>query len=251
MKRDNGKVCKKIVSLVVSVAFLLTHEFGLSQAREIPTGNSLNTSAVDLKDNLRNIDIPYNIYSKQESFDSGKDKTIFHIQDAHASLSNQYSIVEILDGLFKNYNVDLVLLEGAEGYLDTSILQSLPDEKTKKAVADNLIRKGLLSAGEFFTVMNDSKNIALYGVENDEMYRKNLEDFRKVHETQGVLAGMVDNFLTYLKQLESAVYSKELKDFVSIARSHREKELSFAIYWEKISGMVNNFSININEYAEL
>ena len=63
---------------------------------------------------------------------------IINIQDAHASLGAQRSIVDILGHLVANYNVSLVAAEGSEGYIDTSILSAFPDKKIRELLKKRL-----------------------------------------------------------------------------------------------------------------
>jgi hypothetical protein len=64
---------------------------------------------------LNGIKIPYDAGTAQEVFSTGGDEVVINIQDAHASLTAQYSIVKILENLASNYDLELIALEGAEG----------------------------------------------------------------------------------------------------------------------------------------
>jgi len=110
--------------------------------------------------------VPKDIALTKEVFKStAGDKTIINIQDAHASFAAQESIVSILDSLVTNYDLKLVAIEGSEGYIDTSILKTFPNEEIREKTAKYFMKKGKLSAGEFFSITSD-KEIALYGIED-------------------------------------------------------------------------------------
>lgn len=118
---------------------------------------------------LNGIKIPYDAGEVQEAYKAG-DGAIIQIQDAHTSLTAQYSIVKILQNLSKNYDLDLIALEGAEGPIDISLLRTFPDPKIRKETAEYLMRKGKMSAGEFFSIISE-KDIKLYGIENNALYQ--------------------------------------------------------------------------------
>ncbi len=68
---------------------------------------------------LNNVTVPYNSGRVTDVFASPGDEVIIHLQDAHASLSAQYSIANLLDSLASNYDLGFIALEGAKGDIDT------------------------------------------------------------------------------------------------------------------------------------
>ncbi|MFH1593187.1 MAG: hypothetical protein ABID09_00645, partial [Candidatus Omnitrophota bacterium] len=57
---------------------------------------------------LDDIKIPYEAGWAQDAYKNGGDKTILNIQDPHASLDAQFSIVKILEHLASNYDLNLI-----------------------------------------------------------------------------------------------------------------------------------------------
>ncbi|MDP2929936.1 MAG: hypothetical protein Q8O01_07780, partial [Candidatus Omnitrophota bacterium] len=129
------------------------------------------------------IAIPKDAAATKEVYKStnGDAKTIINIQDAHASLAAQESIVSILDSLVTNYDLKLVAIEGSKGYIDTSVLKTFPDDQIRKSTAKYFMKKGKLSAGEFFSITSD-KEVALYGIEDKPLYMENVEQFKKIRQ---------------------------------------------------------------------
>ena len=78
------------------------------------------------------LNIPYNSGKIEQEHINGSEEVIINIQDAHASLSAQESIVNLLDSLVANYDLNLVAVEGSEGYIDTSILRTIPNKESRK-----------------------------------------------------------------------------------------------------------------------
>jgi phosphoenolpyruvate-protein kinase (PTS system EI component)/phosphotransferase system HPr-like phosphotransfer protein/glycerophosphoryl diester phosphodiesterase len=178
---------------------------------------------------------PEDIYIPPELAQSEKrhifpgSELIINLQDCHSSLSAQYSIVNILENLFRNYDLELVALEGASGYIDTSLLGSLPSKEIRKRTASALMKKGTLSAGEFFSVMNGS-SVALYGVEDSRLYRKNVQDFRRIYEKNGENLRFIRSISRLLKEKEREFYGEDLERFVFKRRLHNRGDISFEVY---------------------
>ncbi|MGB2650678.1 MAG: hypothetical protein WBD00_00530, partial [Candidatus Omnitrophota bacterium] len=154
----------KIVSVLLLIVFV--HEqLGWTQDGAPVWADLENVSNIPSGELPSEIKIPYDIGEVCDATTNGTSEVIINIQDAHASLSSQYSIVNILDNLVSNYDVKFIALEGSEGYIDTSILRTFPNKNIRRETAEYLMREGRLSAGEFFDATRDEKDIILYGVE--------------------------------------------------------------------------------------
>ncbi|MBU0571474.1 MAG: hypothetical protein KJ995_02870, partial [Candidatus Omnitrophica bacterium] len=164
---------------------------------------------------------------------TGSEEVIINIQDCHSSLSAQYSIVDILKDLMRNYDLRVVAVEGGAGYLDTSLLKSMPDEGVRKKTAAYLMKEGKISAGEFFTV-TAKEDIALYGAEDNGLYMQNVKLFRKVYAKNRKNRAELNRILETLKHTEEKVYSGELSRLLYKSRLHDENRISFDIYWKSL-----------------
>jgi len=190
--------------------------------------NVINKPLLNNKLNA-NISIPRDLAVTKEVYNSpnrqtGKPanrQTIINIQDAHASLSAQESIVSILDNLVTNYDLKLVAIEGSSGYIDTSILKTFPDESIRKKTAQYLMSKGKMSAGEFFSITSN-KPIALYGIEDKPLYETNVEEFKKIYDTNQSIRKDITSLISALKDIRDKIYSKDLKDLETNSILHKD-----------------------------
>ncbi|MGB2601139.1 MAG: hypothetical protein WBD12_03910, partial [Candidatus Omnitrophota bacterium] len=243
----------KTVALVV-VGLFLHQQIVWATGGEAIWTTALKGSKYDYKyDNYKggqDFEVPYDVAQKQATHLNGGDEVIIQIQDAHASLSAQYSIVKLLDSLVANYELNFVALEGSKGLLDTSVLSTFPDKDIRENTADFLMREGRMSAGEFFTVTRDN-DIRLYGVEDDKLYRKNVESFCDVASNRTELVSIVKAFEKNIDALEEKVYSDDLKTFIAKSREHREGSLSFTDYWKQINEFAKRFKLDTSRYEEL
>lgn len=181
---------------------------------------------------------------------NGNKEVIINIQDAHASLAAQESIVNILDTLTKNYDLNVIALEGAEGPVDISLLRTFPDKTVRKEAAEYLMRQGKMSAGEFFSITNE-KPIKLYGIENDSLYQENIEAFKKMMDKKALCAGQTEKLIAALEALEPKVYSDDLRQLNKNSILHRDGKLSFTAHWDFVSKLARRNNIEIKIFDNL
>ena len=249
------------------VAILLTMTFGIQTMAQAQGGTpvwskgaSPSAAARDYDWGLSakepvNIDnqiaIPKDIAITKDVYNAaGADKTIINIQDAHASLSAQDSIVSILDSLVTNYDLNLVAIEGSSGYIDTSILKTFPDENIRKETARYLMKKGRMSAGEFFSITSD-KPIALYGIEDKPLYNENLEQFRSICEINESIRRDINGLLGALKSLQNKIYSKELMELDSNPALHSGGKIGFRARLEMVNNIAAKTAVDRKRYSNL
>jgi len=241
----------KIISVVLILVFI--HEqIGWTQGGR-PVWAEAREYVSTYRDKLdtSNIDIPYDIAEKQDVLINGTGEIIINIQDAHASLSAQYSIANLLDSLATNYDLSLIAVEGASGYVDTSILKTFPDKEKRDKTAKELMAEGRMSAGEFFAVTHDETEVSLYGVEESELYRANLDSFRSVAANRAERIANVNALLKELDSLGEKVFSKDFRDLNEKCLLHREGKLTFTGYWEYIKDFAGKKKIAKPEGKEL
>ncbi|MFH1304811.1 MAG: cellulase family glycosylhydrolase, partial [Candidatus Omnitrophota bacterium] len=199
----------------------------------------------------KGINIPYDVASTQEAVTTSRGETIIHIQDAHASLSAQYSIVKLLDSLVTNYDLSLIALEGANGFVDTSLLKTFPDKAIRDETAGFLMKEGRMSAGEFFSVTRDADGVGLYGVEDDALYRANLESFKKVAKERAERVENINGLLRQVNALEEKVSSEALRGLNRKSILHRDGSLSFTDYWKHIAELAEKKKVKLPAGREL
>ena len=101
---------------------------------------------------------------------SQKPQVVF-IQDLHTSSSVQKNISKIIEEVSNKYSVDKILVEGMPYQkIDTSFLQNLKQFN----ITDNLLENGLISGAEYY-LLNNNKDIEIYGLEDWQQYFNNIE----------------------------------------------------------------------------
>ena len=106
MGNFRGKFYVKVIAAVVALVFLhqqiVWAQGGAAPAAMPATRASVNTAIDRESADVCDIDLPYNLAHRDEVYTGASEETIIHLQDAHASLSAQYSLVNLLDVLAKD-----------------------------------------------------------------------------------------------------------------------------------------------------
>ncbi|MFH1837146.1 MAG: hypothetical protein ABH862_03430, partial [Candidatus Omnitrophota bacterium] len=241
----------RIISIILSLIFL-EQQTGWAQGGR-PVWAQAKPVFVSPQDKFQptKYEIPYDLAKTQEVVINGGDEVIFNIQDAHSSLSAQYSIAKLLETLVEDYDLELIALEGASGYIDTSLLGTFPDKRIRRDTASFLMREGRMSAGEFFAITSDDKNLSLYGIEDDALYRENVNSFRGLADDRAEKTANLTALLEQLDLLAVKMWTKELAEFNRDSYEHRERKLSFSAYWNRAGELTEQHKIDISKYPEI
>ncbi|MDD4203200.1 MAG: DUF4064 domain-containing protein, partial [Candidatus Omnitrophica bacterium] len=186
----------------------------------------------------------------KEGLDNHTEKTIINIQDAHSNFGAQKSIVGVLDTLSQKYDVDLIGIEGSKGYIDTALVSAFPDNQAKERTADILMRKGIISSGEYFSMTTD-KPVAVYGVENTELYVENVQQFRSLvkHRTENMKN--IEDLINALKVLMPKMFSKELVVLNENGVLQKEGQITFTEHWQYIYDLGNKEDLSCEDHTNL
>ena len=122
------RIVTGIVIMLLFVSPACTAKSALSQ--EKPE----HLKQIDITDIL-DIKIPSRWGVIRDAYNSGTDKLIINIQDAHCDFHAQQNISNILERLAEDYRLKVITLEGAAGKVDNPLLSFFPKKKIKKEVS--------------------------------------------------------------------------------------------------------------------
>lgn len=107
---------------------------------------------------------------------------IFHIQDPHTSIEGQMHIASIIEYLHHNYGANLLFVEGATHRLNPSLYKLFDQKDISEKFYEGLLKEGELTGAEQFLLNQESnrKNITVEGIESEDLYIQNIEEFKKV-----------------------------------------------------------------------
>ena len=240
------KTAIKIISTILLIAFI-TYDISWATGGEIPVSFQANNSVSGA--NLISLKIPPTFGTIKETFipkEGRGQKLIIHIQDAHLIYEAQKNLSNILEELIKNYELNLILVEGGEGDLGLSHLRKYP-EKRRKDVAEKYLKEGKI-AGEEYLDITSSYPLKLRGIEEGSLYSKNVDlffatsSFRK--ETEPVLIKLHER-VGLLKQF---VFNKNLLDLDGAKKDFTEDN-DLAKYSSYLASKAATWGIDIKSHS--
>jgi len=229
---------KRSISSVVIFVFtitqvLLPQPYAYAQAPRAIEPPSLSISGLGLR-------IPSQIGEVNELFvppqaDRREDFLIAYIQTAHANTEAQRNIEKILDNLTQSFGKTLIALEGAKGALRPENLQVFSEKKLNDELINNLAQKGQLTGAELFALREPEK-VVFRGVEDIELYRENIESYRRVYALKEYSLEWLSAINGDLRKLKSRVFSKELMEFDKTREAYHREAVStydYLVYLSK------------------
>ncbi|MEI8176132.1 MAG: hypothetical protein WCG78_04635, partial [Candidatus Omnitrophota bacterium] len=238
----------KTVSLAVVVAFMWNQVVFAQDG--VSALLAQKESGKIAQKGLETVEIPYDIGAAQKLHKDTGNETVIHIQDAHDSFDAQGSIVKILENLASNYDLRFVAQEGSAGYVDTSFLKTFPIDDVKKRTAEHFMGEGLMSAAEFFTICSKD-DIALYGIEDEGLYGKDLASFKYIIETGAKLAESITALQASLDTLKPLIYTRETIALTQSMQQYRQGKIGFGKHWELLMKLAGSSGAAPAEYQNI
>ncbi|MFH1799193.1 MAG: DUF58 domain-containing protein [Candidatus Omnitrophota bacterium] len=221
---------KVITAIITVIAFIVTTLGGdITWAENVPTFH-LPPSLGCIED------------SRKTDFERDM---VIHIQDAHCNYAGQKKISEIIKYLNKKYNIRTVNLEGGEGEYDLSPFTKIKDKDLREKVSDYFVKRGIINGAEYFAVNNPEK-VKLWGIENTDLYLKNLNIYRESIKHKEEIDEYLKSSETSLNNLKQRTYSKELLEFDQKSINYQENQIELKEYLTYLLSL----QIVIPEFAE-
>ncbi|MFH1846691.1 MAG: hypothetical protein ABH869_03960 [Candidatus Omnitrophota bacterium] len=188
----------------------------------------------------------------QESVDSSNHTKpiIFHIQDAHCNYAAQQKIREIIEYLSKKHKINVINLEGGEGAYDLSVFDSITSLDIRKKLCDFLISKGIINGAEAYAVQTPGV-IDLWGVEDTELYRKNLDVYRTFLRFKAKAFLYIDELESKISLLKDFTYTSELREFDREYIQYKKDESNLRFYVEYLILKAERFTLNKSKFQNI
>lgn len=175
-------------------------------------------AGLDIRLPRAEIKIPQELGAVSEEYvNPGTSSILVHIQDAHGHYEAQNQIKNLIAYLEKTYGFSLLLLEGGDGELDPSIYHFFKEPALNLQLGDSLVKEGELSGAEMHLIErmeNGGEPVKAFGVESAEVYRQDLQLFKKVHAEDPVSSVFLTGIRERFEILASKVLSVSLRKTV-------------------------------------
>lgn len=137
---------------------------------------------------------------------------VVHIQDVHEQREAQMNISGLISELVNTGAVSLVGLEGATGAFDLVPYRTFPNKAVIGDVADFFLQEHLIGGGEH-AGWTMEKEPTLWGIEEVNVYLKNLNSFKDSLPIQQRVQNRIKSWEYRLAQAKPTVCSPALKSF--------------------------------------
>ncbi|KJJ84950.1 Pyruvate phosphate dikinase, PEP/pyruvate-binding domain protein [Candidatus Omnitrophus magneticus] len=200
---------------------------------------------------IQNFDLPEYLGDIKYRYKGGPDKLIIHVQDAHTNYECQKKINDIIDRCVRHYGIDLINLEGGAGSYNLDVFKEVKNKDIRMDIADYFLRNGEMNGAEVFAVHNMGE-VTLWGIEDKELYLKNLKVFRDSLTFKKEAKKYIGQLSEALSEIKRVVYSKELIGADKIFEGYKNQDIEFLEYLKfllKISkekGVDKKYFVNVD-----
>ncbi len=284
----NCKTAKKIISVIVLIAFICTNtaygapsrrslfkdkkvdykklstqrEDRLNKKKSIFEGEDTKKAEKHRKEakvvlsshlkDLSQIHIPSELGRVTEVYESpSKDsRLIVHIQDLHTNPEAELNLASILEILLKDYNMGLVCSEGADGEVDTSSVSSFPDYEIREKTARLFINSGELTGEEYLSITK-YPDLPIWGIEDRDIYFKNIIEFNRIMKFSPKSQVFISQAQKALDQLKSKIYSKELLNLDQKEVDYENEKIETDAFLKHLTSYVRKFDISTDKYRNI
>jgi len=217
----------------------------------LPAAVPAETEGVSLKDTLPiSINIPEgagHVVGGYKAKEAGA-KVVIHIQDIHTNYEAQKNLSRIIEALIKNNNLRLVMVEGGWGDVSLSYLRSYADTGRRQDVAEEYLKSGKISGEEYLDIVSDY-DIALEGVEEEELYKANLDTFFAIEQFRQQASKELNSISSVVDALKKKAYSPQLLELEKIEQEYEDEEISLADYYKHIDLLAKKTKQDLAPYS--
>lgn len=173
-----------------------------------------------------------------------------HIQDAHCNLYAQNKIADIIDYLNKEYDLQMVNMEGGAGKYDLRAFTSISGEEIRREVTGYFVEKGEISGAEMYASINPGA-VELWGIEDRALYLSNLKVYRDslgyIKDAQKCMSGLS----VVLDALKQHIFSEPLRELDEAYNSYKSGNIEFRAYLEFLMDKSEKYGVGIDQFTNL
>jgi hypothetical protein len=177
-------------------------------------------------------------------------KLVIHIQDAHCNYAAQHKIADIIEYFNKEYGINTINLEGGKGEYDLSIFTRIQDKDIRENVADYFVKEGFVNGAEYFAINNPGK-AQLWGVEDTELYLKNLDVYRESLKHKEKIEKYLKELSHVISNLKRHIYNAELLELDQKYAEYKMEKLEFKDYLTYLIQKANQKAIDIKTFTNI
>jgi serine/threonine protein kinase len=163
-------------------------------------------------------------------------RTVIHIQDAHCNYFAQQKVSGVIDYLNKEYGISMLNLEGGAGEYDLTVFTNISGGEIRREVAEYFLKRGEVNGAEFYAI-NNLDRVSLWGIEDRELYLKNLAVYRDSLRYKEEVEGYLKELRHIFNNLKRHIFTPDLLKMDMAYSSYKAGNMEFREY---LSFMIKN-----------
>lgn len=172
---------------------------------------------------------------------------IFHIQDVHVNYEAQKNLANLLEFLIETYGLSLILVEGGITDKDFSYIRKWATLEERKVKAEELLKEGVISGETYVDIATDFP-LKFQGIEDKELYEKNMEAYLEVESFRADALNVINGFSNLVEQLKKFIYTSRLKKFDQYKSSYIAEDTELVEYLELLNEVAAKEKIPLDQY---
>ncbi|MBD3296113.1 MAG: hypothetical protein GF392_01945, partial [Candidatus Omnitrophica bacterium] len=247
---------RKAVSLLM--VFFILNAYVAREAWAVMGENPAfirSTQSPSLADTYSQLDagtfnIPYHLGQVRDSHTGDSDLFVIHIQDAHCNRFAQRTVSDVITYLKSEYGVRTINLEGGVGEYDLDVFRSITGEALRRKVAGHFVEKGELNGAEYYAV-TDPGEVRLWGVEDRQLYMRNLLVYRDSLAYGDKAAGYLDYLRGALNRIKTEIYPSSLLRLDMAYKAYKTGNMDFREYLSFLIESADKSGLDLDRYKNL
>ncbi len=185
----------------------------------------------------------------QSSYEGSDGRHVYLIQDAHCIYQAQANMIDIIRQIVEQTGAQLIAIEGASGDFNVDELATFPDARIKSVVADNFMKKGLISGAEYLLITGEL-GVILRGIDNRELYISNFNSLYDSERYRNTAKAFFSNLSGKYEEAGKKLLSEELNAFLAQSIGYQNGTIGVSEYFRYLIDQTVKNSINTSDYTQ-
>ncbi|MBI2094939.1 MAG: hypothetical protein HYT89_02090, partial [Candidatus Omnitrophica bacterium] len=246
--KENRPILRAVAFVLLQVFFLQELGFAAPDIRPVswdPRGDDKAWARSVLPN------IPASVATLEDAWKAARSPrptTIILLQDAHTNPSGQFNLSKTLDRLLAHdKNLKHVFVEAGLDDNSLSSFRQYGARDQRKQIAERYLRSGELHGEEYLDLTSD-RDFTIWGVEDIDLYRKALGDYRAVARDRERFQAYLSKIRTTIEVLKPRIYGPALSAFVGHYEKYGKGELPVTEYFEILHAFAGRTGAAISRY---
>ena len=260
MSANNNPLIKRVffLAVFVNVICLVSYSYAaenrsLWQKRQKNIETIVNTQQAPTKKTFQKLIDPLKIKIPEEfgtiisSHRGSNGKLIVHIQDAHANFEGQMNLANILESLIKEYELNLILVEGGSSDADFAYLRKRASPEERRKEAEKLLKNGVITGEEYLNIATDYP-MSFQGIEERDVYDRHVSALWEVDKFKDVAIEYVDSLASVSDVLKPHIYNKALLELDKARKDYEDKKIDLVSYYRYMNNEAGKNNVNLEKF---